>query len=700
MNTDDFNPNESILDEGIDLEKYWRILKPKIHIPIFLGIIFLIGVFVKNSMQPNLYYSEGMLLIEPEKNIVEFSNQRFFGYRNEYFNTQIRILQSDSLKRNVMEEIGVYPGSMQVTPIEFSNLTKISYMSTDPNMTARVVNTIFEKFIDFNLSLKTQSSRQASQYISKEVVDLRRQIKGKEEELQEYGKRREIFYTNRQNTTAVENFSDVNKAYTQARITRVNKESYYKELQSMPFNNYPEVKNNSVINGIRSSLSTLESKYQNKLQVYKESYPEMVQIRSEINSLQNRLDKETRKLAQKVLNEARTNFQTAEKQENSLSKMLDEQKGTMASNKSSAIYYQSLNIEIQNLRRLLDYLQKKQKESLVSSRLEGLQTSNIKIIDQARIPTTPISKKMVRSLLLALFMGLGLGIGIVYGLDFLDKSIKDTDDLKLLLKINPLGFVPSTKSKKARRYYYNYKYSKDDKETNYLNENIELINYRFPTSPFAESYRNIRTSILLSDPENPKKIITISSAKPGEGKSITAANLAYSFSKLGKQVLLMDCDLRKPRIHKIFKLKKSAGISSYLIGRSRLPEIVQKLDIPNLYLIQAGEFLQNSAELFQSEKMEALINSLEGKFDHIIIDLPPMIGIVDPLVISRYASGVILVIWGGKTSRNEVDFCKKEFAKLNIPVLGGILNNIDYKRESYGMGHNYSYNYTYKYSDD
>jgi|GEM_PF-3350772 len=701
MNTDDTHLQDPGIDDGIDLVKYWNILKPKIHIPIFLAVVFMIGIFIRTSLKPDLYYSEGMLIIEPETNVVNFGNERFYGYRNEYFNSQITILQSNALKEKVMAQIGVYPGALGVTPLEMTYLVKVSYVAQEPEMAARVINTVFDTFIKFNLELKTQSSRNASEYISEQVVALRSQISKKEEELQEYGNRKEIFYVdNDRNTTVVENFAEINRAYTQARINRINKESYYNELLDTPFSDYPEVKNNPVITNIKSSISSLESKYQNKSQIYKESYPEMVQLRSEIESLEEKLKEETQKVAQRILSESRADYQSEKKREESLQKMLEEQKNTLVSSKTSAIYYQSLNIEINNMRRLLDFLLKRQKESLVSSRMEGVEVSNIKIIDRANPARRPMSKGLVKKLIMALFLGTGLGVGLIFGVDFLDRSIKDTEDIKTFLKISPLGFIPSTKSKKARKYYYNYKYSSYHKNEDFLNEPIELINQRYPDSPFAESYRNIRTSILLSNPDRPKKVISISSAKPGEGKSTTAVNLGYSFSKLGKKVLLVDTDIRKSNLHKILKIDKGKGLTSYLTGETGLSEIITKLPkIPNMYLIQAGKYLHSTAELFQSQKTELMIQTLRENFDHIILDMPPLIGIVDPIIISRFSDGVLLVIWGGRTRRDEVERCKKELDRMGVNIFGGVLNNVDYKRESYTAGYMYAYKYHYKYQE-
>lgn len=590
------NSDHILMDESFQIEKYWRIIKPKIHWPIILALIFISTAFIKSSMKKPMYRASGLLMIDPEKDIINFGNR--YGasdWRNEYFNTQIRIMQSRSLARAVFDEIGIYPGSLSISPIEMTRLVNVSATSPVAEDSARVVNTLFDKLIEFNLAAKTRSSRETSAYIRKQIKDLRNNLAQKESELQEYSKRKDLFYLSRRDSTVVEKFSDLNKAYTRAQINRVNKESVYMELKGMRFENYSEIKQDSLISSLKGNHSTLEAEYRKKSQIFKESYPEMTQLRSQLKTLEARISKETRDRAGKILQEAKTEYLSAKKEENSLLDLLNKQKGTMVTSKSNAIYYNSLEIEVSNMNNMLNYLTRRQKESLLTSK-EGLQTTNIRVVDRAEIPKFPRSNRRNRSMIMAFFLGAGLGIGLIFLFDFLDNTLKTPDDVKQALNIPTLGIIPSSEGKSGISYSSYYYGDKKRALKKGVIKNIELINFRDPESPFSEHYRSIRTSILLSTPKEPPRIISVSSAVPNEGKTVTVINLAISFAQLGKKVIIIDGDLRKPRIHKIFKLKNTLGLSSFLAGRAKVSEILQKTHINKVFVATSGPIPPNPAE--------------------------------------------------------------------------------------------------------
>jgi capsular exopolysaccharide synthesis family protein len=692
------------LDQGFQIDKYWKIIKPKLHFVIAITLLMVVGAWIKTSMRTPLYRATGLLMIEPENtNVVNFGDRLTgYDYRNEYLNTQINILNSRSLKRSVIDEItstgDTAVGVLSVAPVEFTRLINVSYSSPDAKMAARLVNTLFDKFIEFNLDVKTQSSKQTSEFIGRQIRNLQRSLAQKEEELQEYGKRKDLFYLSRSESTVVEKFSDYNKAYTQAQINRVNKEAFYNGLKAMKFEDYPEVKNDALISNLKVQYSSLEADYRKKSQLFRESYPEMIQLRSQMETLMQRIRKEIRDKAMKTLKEARTEFESAKKREESLLELLNNQKKDMVNSNTAAIYYRSLDIERTNLRNLLNYLVRKQEESLVTSRMEGLQTSNIKIIDRAEIPQYPYNLGKTRTLLMALILGLSISIGLIFLLDFLDRSIKTPEEVKTLLRVPALGVIPSSNTKSVNRYYsYNYHSGKKDKKKDQKPKSIELINHKEPDSHFSELYRTVRTSILLSTPKMPPKVIAISSALPNEGKTVSCINLAISFTQLGKKVLVLDGDLRKPRMHKILNLKNTPGLSTYLVGRAKLPDIIYKTHIPNLYVIPSGPISPNPAELIDSEVMANILVKFNQEVDFIFIDTPPLIGLVDPILVGKHSDGMILVTWGGKTNRDVVEKAKEELAQFNIRLLGVILNKIDFKREKYA---NYYYQYRYKYKED
>ncbi len=700
-----------ISEEKFPFDKYWKIIKPKLHIVIFITLFLVIGAWIKESLKTPMFNATGLLMIEPERDIINFGNSySFYGYRNEYFNTQIKILKSRSLTRAVMEEMVLYGvdfnkvsiGGMSVSPIEDTRLIYISYSSSNAEVAAKLVNTLFEKFIEFNINIKTKSSKQTSEFISKQIKSLRVNLAQKEAELQEYGKRKGLFYLSRKDSTVVEKFSDLNKAYTNAQINRVNKQAVYEELKGKSFEDYSQVKQSSLISNLKSNYSTLETDYKKKSQIFKESYPKMKQIMSQMDTLKKRIQYEIRDIAMKIFKEAKNDYQSALKREKSLLALLNEQKGVMVDSNADAIYYNSLNIEVENMRVLLDYLGKRQKQSLLSSKTEQSGISNIRVIDKAEVPLFPISSGKRKTLIMAFVLGVSIGLGLIFLADYLDRTLKMPEDVRTLLGIPALGVVFSSKNKSSKSLYYHdsyqYEYGKkNETKKKFEMKDIELINFIDPECQFSEAYRSIRTSILLSSVERAPRIITISSSVPQEGKTATTANLAISFCQLGKKVIIIDGDLRKPRMHKIFNKKNTTGLSSYLVGRVKFSQVIQKTHIPNLFLIPSGPIPPNPAELIDSEIMKNMLKKILDVVDFIFIDSPPLIGIIDTILLAKHSDGVVLVNWAGKTKNELIKRVKEELEQFNIKILGVILNKVDFKKTT---TYDYTYSYQYSYKED
>jgi succinoglycan biosynthesis transport protein ExoP len=722
-----------LMEEKFQVEKYWRIIKPRLHILLIITLFVTAAAYIKISTTTPIYEASGLLMIEPEySNVIMFDNRQVFsGFRNEYFNTQIRILQSRSLGKTVSEEFnstfkmnenlsGVNPADIQiqgpkVEPEEATNLVQVSYRSNHPQAAARLVNLLFDKFIEFKLDLKSQSSKMMETYITRQIKSLQENLGRKEKEMYEYSNRKELFYTSNEDNTVVKKFSDLNQAYTEAQIERINKEALYQELNGMSYESYPGVAGSQLIENLKSTYSGFESEYKRKSQIFKATYPEMIRLKSQMDTLQERIEKESKDIAEQALEKAKSEYESAKKKETSLLQLLAQQKDEILSTNADAIYYKSLSIEVQNMRSLLDYLVRKQKESVVSSRLEGIQTSNIKVIDYAEVPKNPVNTGKQKTMVLAALLGLALGLGVIFLVDYLDRTIKTPEEVKILLGLPALGIIPSTAAKEVKAYdSYHYKYGyrygngngspgnaenpgKNKKTDNPKSQDIELINFLDPESLFVEKYRHIRTSIMLSVPKEPPRVIAVSSALPSEGKTATTINLAVSFSQLGKKTLIIDGDLRKPRMHKIFKLKNSAGISSYLAGRVEFNQVIHKTNIPNLFVVPSGPLPPNPVELLDSEVMAKMLEKLLEKVDFIFIDTPPLVGIVDAIIIGKYSQGLILVTWAGKTHRNALEKAKQELDQFNIRTLGVVLNRAHEKRTAYGYDyHTYRYKYPYK----
>jgi len=345
------------------------------------------------------------------------------------------------------------------------------------------------------------------------------------------------------------------------------------------------------------------------------------------------------------------------------------------------------------MRRLLDFRTMKQKESMLSSRLEGLQTSNIKIVDRAEIPPGAFSPNKQRTLLLALMLGIGGGIFLIFALNYLDNTVKSPEEVEKLLRVPALGFIPAVGARASQSYYNHYYSDRKKQQSEQKIRAIEMVNLKEPESTFAEHYRNIRTSLLLSTPDQPPKAFVVTSALPQEGKTVTNINLAVAFAQLGKKVLILDCDLRRPRVHKIFRIKNTAGLTQFLVGRSRIEDIIYRFPgEPNLHVIPSGPIPPNPVELIISKGMKEVMTVLRQHYDFIFIDAPPLMGIQDSILLGEHADGLLLVAWGGKTPRKVIEKARDEINKFNIKLFGVILNKVNMRRFSYAYS-SYSYKY-------
>jgi capsular exopolysaccharide synthesis family protein len=380
---------------------------------------------------------------------------------------------------------------------------------------------------------------------------------------------------------------------------------------------------------------------------------------------------------------------------------------------SSAVLYNGLKVEIQNKKTLLDSLLRRESETGVEARLKGLRTSNIRVVDRARVPVRPSSPNKKRNLILALILGLGGGVGLAFLFDFLDNSVKTSEDVERYGGLPTLGVVPKFSLEGASKAYSYGRRLKSHKEPAMLGEgtvsapagpspavgtgapfvatveqaekigSIELVPHYFPNSRLAESYRSIRTALLLSSADNPVKTVAVTSALPGEGKTVSVANLAITLAQSGKTVLVIDADLRRPRQHRLFKVKNTFGLTTYLTDAVALKDVVKSTEIPNLFLVNAGPIPPNPAELLGSEKMNRFIKMMAEECDFMIFDLPPMLEISDALVLGAKVDGMVLVIQGDKTSREALKKAREKLDLLKVRTIGVIINNVSMPHHGY-----------------
>ena len=728
----------------IDFLEYWRIIrKRKWVIVSFAGaLIFFTGLF--SFLATPKYRSAAVLMIEDD-NARMLSLDDTFGYRTpvlrdlRFFNTQLRLLRSKTLAERVARKLNLlsrpefgagkrpkkgifasfkdfltlkwlfsnkdiddrkakpliplnpYSGianhirnSIEVNPIRDTKLIEVSYSSPVAALAAEIVNTLADEFIDFSIEKRYENTQMASNFLSEQIASIREDLASKEMELQKYGEEKELIFLNDTESTAINTFADLNQAYTQAKIDRITAETNFRQLKNLSPDTLPEFVNNTTIQQLNVEYKRVKSEYEENREVYKPDHPEMVRLRARITSMQDEI--------RKAVEGIEAEYTTSLRKERNLLTALTRAREDVSEMKSNAILYNSLKIEVETIRDSLNSLTAKQRETLISSRLGGLRTSNISIIDPAEITNNPVSPKTKMNLIFAFIFGFFGGIGLCFILEYLDNTIKGPDDVERLTKLPSLGiisYLPNDGISGDRVKSYGSKDSPIYENLPDIKE-VALINHLYPKLFIAEDYRTVRTSLLLSHVNSPPRIIAFTSALPKEGKTTTVTNIAVSFAQLEKKVLLIDTDLRKPRLHQIFNAKNDKGVVGYLTGRYSLEEAVQPTSIDHVALLTSGFIPPNPAELLNSERMRMLMEEVKEIYDVILIDTSPVMAVVDPVITTFLADTTVFIVRAGKTTNKSFVHAIEELRKANVDISGVVFNEV--KMDS---GYNYMSYYNY-----
>jgi succinoglycan biosynthesis transport protein ExoP len=720
--------------QEISLQELWRIAMRKKWIIIGATLaVFILGMIYSFLATP-MYTAHGQLLIDKEPNILSFQDIfNIESFNDDYFQTQYKLLQSrtlagDTIDRMRLHENGAFVKDvigerglnsndwkkdpriragfinmflerLIIRPVKKTRLIEVSFIDKDPAFAAEALNSFFDAYIEMNIERKYQATEQATDFLANQIVMVQAEIEQLEGELQEYGK-----------------LGELNKALTDAQIERVNKEAYYNEIAAATPDFIPDAMANPLIQKLREEYSELNREYVKKSELYLPNLPEMQNLKTELDSAKKALEDET----QDLIKRAYSDYQSALNREQALAVAFNRQKREAFQLNSNAIEYNSLQIQIQNQKNLLESLMKRKSETDVSSRLKALRTSNIWIVDKAEIPSSPTSPNKQKNMAFAFMIGLLGGLGLAFVSDRLDNTVKSVDDIQTYSEMPMLGMVPemSGNGLKMRAKFEKVNMKKNTKAEEKPKESqrpligrllnlvgmhkpespeeeqewVDLIVHFSPKSTFSEYYRSIRTSILLSDKDSNMKVIAVMSPLPQEGKTATVSNLGIALAQAGKKVVIIDADLRKPRLHNIFNVKNSNGLTKYLKEDLSPQDVLQATAISTLFLINAGPEPPNPVEMLGSERMTNLFAKLKETFDFILVDTPPMLGISDAIVLGPCLDGVVLVVRAGKTPRRALKQAQERLDAHKIKGMGIIINHVQLP--------NFDYYYTdsyYKY---
>ena len=525
-------------------------------------------------------------------------------------------------------------------------------------------------------------------------------VETSQEKLVRFQKEHEILGTDEKQNIITEKLDELNKQLTDAESDRMDKEAIYRLIQSGDADAIASSAGGLEDggNGTQTAsqlLETLRTKEAElKIQIadlstqFGPSYPKLAQLNNQLKEIDTQIQAEMKKIASRV----RGQYTTALQRESMLRDALEKQKQEANKLNESAITYSMLKRDVDTNRQLYEGLLQKMKEAGVSA---GLKSNNFRIVDSARTPLAPIEPNVPRNLMFAIVLGSALGVGLAFLLEGLDNTVRTTEQAQVVSGLASLGMIPLG-SKSARE-------GPNPKRLVIATskEAVELVTQVRPQSQMAESYRALRTSLLLSNLGSPPKVIMVTSALPQEGKTTTSINTAVVLAQKGVRVLLIDADLRRPSIHKTLGMGPHSGLSNVLTGSTTLEQAITHTAIlPNLFVLPAGTPPPNPAELLASANMRDVLTELRGQYDHIVIDTPPSLSVTDAVVLSPRADAVLLVIRSGQTTKQALRRSRDILTQVNAKVVGVLLNAVDLSSPDYYYYYEYQGKYARYYRDE
>ncbi|HEY3104418.1 MAG TPA: polysaccharide biosynthesis tyrosine autokinase [Pyrinomonadaceae bacterium] len=579
-------------------------------------------------------------------------------------------------------------GNENVTPVEKTNLVVISYTHTNPEMAQRISNALADVFVQNNLERQQMGTSKAGVALAKAIAEYQQKVKEERDARFNFAKANNLPLTSTTINLDAQREGDYSRQLLEAENERRTLKAAYEAAKTAddPLES-PEVLKDEHIRKLRDELSDLNEKRNALLQRYTPEWPEVKQIEAQIKSREEDL----KRAPIQILGSMKKRYEEAEAKYKSLVSAYSEAHGKTTAQTKAEIDLAAMTQQLTTDEQYLNTLLQKQREL---NAYAGDGGTNVSIANYSRVPHEPIGPARLRTIIVAFLLSLMAGIGLAFLLDFLDDSVKSLDDIDRYIHLPALALIPAARNEKGRLGA--------PAENPAQNPSTALALVTDARSPIAEAYRHLRTSLLLSSAGNPPKTILITSSQPSEGKTTTAINTAFMLAQTGAEVLIVDCDLRRPRLHANFNLSNTRGLTNYLAGESPIDDVLQSYEkVPNLKLLTSGPIPPNPAELLGSEEMRKLLQSLSGRFTHIIVDSPPAISFTDAAILSTFVDGVILVVHGGRSSRSVVRRARQQLLDVGAHIFGVVLNNV--KAESrdyyYGGGYYSAYYQSDYYSD-
>lgn len=676
----------------IQLLDYWKVIVRRKWIVLIFGLVVMLTTAVLTMRQKKEYLATTTLHLDlSPPRVVDFEETngpmgpRMMDYQ-AFYNTQFQIINSRTVKQGAIDRlrakgytdwdgtgdpVAAFSGNLQVNPVKDTRLVQIGYIHTDPNKAAEIANTVAQVYIEENMNRKVQTSQAADEWLTRQAQSWREKKRVSDMRLLEYKQKNDLMSLEEKSNVFQKNLSEIYDAYNRARADRIGAETEYKTLQEYlnkgQYDALISYFSTDIIKSLKEQYNDIDRQYQSLSERYLPKFPQMVRLDNERKTLQKKLQEEIARLVKGKEAE----YVLRKNKEESLQSELTRAKNEASEVESKMVDAEELMNESDRNERFFKQLDKRQAEVNL---VELLRTSPIEVIDSAIPPVGHVRPNLTLNLTLALVVSLTGGIGLAFSVEYLDKTFKSPDEVERFLDTPLLGIFPIIEQIPG-------------------GPNRDTYVYHNPKSAVAECCRSIRTNIMLGTNGKPVHSLLVTSASPREGKSTLVVSLGITMALNNSRTLLVDTDLRRPRLHHVFNRGLETGLTSLINETAGYDKAIFPTEVPNLFILPSGPIPANPSEMLGSPRMETILRELGEQFDMIIFDSPPCIPVTDAVVLSTKTDGVIFVIKQDSTAKDVALEARRRLGEISDNLIGCIVNNIDMERDSYGYRYYYYYHY-------
>ncbi len=744
----------AVEESGIEIWEYLRIVRRRLLLILLTAVVVVGATAFFTLRMTKIYRATTTVRIETQapkvlgndvENVVEMGTGSFWS-NLEYYETQYKIIESRDIALRVVrkymlhedpEFLGVpqeqraefepttpekaaqaLQGLVTVEPVKDSRLVKIHVDNRDPARAQLYANALAKAYLDKNLANTLQSTVDAGDWLSTQLDDARTKLNTAEQELFDFKKENSILSVSlaeRQNIVTAQ-MTAAATSLTEARARRIEIESRKSAIAKVAENNDPlaipleSLNSNLLIQQLKHKHGELSQQYSELSERYGKNFPQMRELKAKLHRIENDIEREVKNILRAIDAE----LTAARRSEAGLKRALNELHEQALALNQKEVAYNRLARERTNNESVYNLLLGRSKEADLS---RMLRVNNVQILDPALLPEYPIKPRLSLNVTLALLIGLALGIALALVIEFADRSIKTQDDVEAA-GIAFLGIVPSIdtasssyggqygqyygKKKRHRKSKKRKKKPVKDRGNGKAPINFDLFVHENPKSQVAESCRAIRTNLLFMSADQPAKRILITSPSPQEGKTTVAMNLAIVMAQSGAKVLIVDTDMRRPRVHRAVGMRSKQGISTAILGESTIDESILHTDMPNVDVLLCGPVPPNPAELMHTDSFARVVDALSARYDHVIFDSPPVGVVTDAAILSKLVDGTVLVVKSLQTSKDALKHAATVLKDIEANILGAVLNDLDLHNRKYGQHYYYYYykKYGYYYGQD